>query len=912
MKKLILLIAIYLPFNLFGQISTTPSFPIETDKVTITFDATKGNAALKDYTGDVYAHTGLITNKSASLTDWKYVKTKWGENTAETKLTRISSNIYELTISPDIRSYYGVAANEKILKMAFVFRSADASKQGKDSDGHDIFSNIYESGLNVNILNPSSNFLFVQENQSINISIAATGNDSIGLFLDNKWIISTSNQTLNCNIIATGTEMHTIVAKAYKGFVEVSDTVNYLIPSDVENTPLPNNVRDGINYIDNKTVTLVLFAPFKKYVYVVGDFNNWIPNTLYMMKKDGDHFWITLTDLTPEKEYIFQYLIDGTLRIADPYTEKTSDPNDKYISENIYPNLIKYPESKTSEIASIIKTGQTPYLWEVNNFVPSANEKLVIYELLIRDFTANGDIKTVTDTLSYLKRLGINAIELMPISEFEGNDSWGYNPSFYFAPDKAYGTKNDYKRFIDECHKNGIAVIQDLVLNHSYSQSPLVRMYFDGSAPTAQNPWYNRTSPNTVYSWGNDFNHESAYTKKLIDSVAAFWISEYKIDGFRFDFTKGFTNTSGDGWAYDPSRIGILKRFATEIWKRKPNAYVIFEHLAANNEETTLANFGIMLWGNMNPKYNEATMGYNTDGKSDLSWISYENRGWNNANVVGYMESHDEERLMVKNLAYGNSAGTYNITDTATSLNRVAMASAFFYTIPGPKMLWQFGELGYNTSIDEGGRVGKKPIRWDYYNDSNRRYLYEITSALIRLKKEEPAFSTSNYTLKVSGVVKQIELLHATANVEIVGNFDVVSKDYTITFPSIGWWYDYLAADSISVNASSTTIALKPGEYHIYTSKKLTNFGNIPKPLKPLSTLKELIIYPNPTADKLYMQSEFKIESLQIFDIQGKLVLKNELNAYSYISLGKLSKGMYIVKALFANQKATYAKVLKM
>ncbi|NOZ04318.1 MAG: hypothetical protein GXO92_06915 [FCB group bacterium] len=101
----------------------------------------------------------------------------------------------------------------------------------------------------------------------------------------------------------------------------------------------------------------------------------------------------------------------------------------------------------------------------------------MIYELLVRDFIDRHDYQTLIDTLDYLEKLGINAIELMPINEFEGNSSWGYNPSFYFAPDKYYGTRQDLKLFIDECHRRGIAVIMDIVLNHTYGQSPLVSGY---------------------------------------------------------------------------------------------------------------------------------------------------------------------------------------------------------------------------------------------------------------------------------------------------------------------------------------------------------------------------------------------------------------------------------------------------
>jgi 1,4-alpha-glucan branching enzyme len=232
----------------------------------------------------------------------------------------------------------------------------------------------------------------------------------------------------------------------------------------------------------------------------------------------------------------------------------------------------------------------------------------------------------------------------MPFNEFEGNNSWGYNPSFYFACDKAYGTKDDYKQLIDTLHSRGIAVIMDVVLNHSYGQSPLVRMYFDGDKPTTENPWYNVSSPNPVYSWGYDFDHQSQYTKEFVDSVLRYWVEGYHLDGFRFDFTKGFTNRAGDGWAYDNSRINILNRIANEIRKVKPDIYLILEHLTDNSEEKVLSSNGFMLWGNINYNYAEATMAYNDN--SNFSGISYTTRDWDEPNLIGYMESHDEERLM--------------------------------------------------------------------------------------------------------------------------------------------------------------------------------------------------------------------------------------------------------------------------
>ena len=235
-----------------------------------------------------------------------------------------------------------------------------------------------------------------------------------------------------------------------------------------------------------------------------------------------------------------------------------------------------YPEGKADGLVAVFRTRPPQYVWDNSTFTPPAKDDLIIYELLVRDFVAAHDFKTIRDTLDYLDRLGVNAIEFLPVNEFEGNSSWGYNPSMYFAVDKYYGTADSFKELIDSCHGRGIAVIMDMVLNHAYGSNPLVRMYFSSSTnePSANNPWFNVKAPHTAFSWGYDFNHQSYATQEFVDSVCHYWISEFKVDGFRFDFTKGFTNlattTDAAMSAYDPSRIAILERIGDKIWSYKP------------------------------------------------------------------------------------------------------------------------------------------------------------------------------------------------------------------------------------------------------------------------------------------------------------------------------------------------------
>ena len=915
-------------FEIMAQVITAePSFPTASDAVTITFDATKGSQGLKDYTGDVYAHTGVITDKSKDGHDWKYVKANWTENIPACKMTKVGDNLWQLKITPSVIAYYGVPSGEEILKMAFVFRSSDSNKTGKNQDGSDIFYDVYKAGItSVQITLPTNKPDIVDLNDTIVVQGSSSNADSTFLLLDNQVLIADTASSFSTAIVAGHYGKHWIIAKAVQNNKAVYDSVYFYVnrPANVE--ALPAGARDGINYLNDSTVILSLYAPYKKHVFVIGDFNNWEIGDKWAMNvtPDGNRFWLKITGLTPQKEYIFQYLIDGSIRIGDPYADKVSDPwNDQYISNTTYPNLIAYPKDKTTGIATVLQTGQTPYNWKVKDFNAPDLKKAVVYELLVRDFTKGHTFNDLIDTLGYLKRLGVTAIELMPVSEFEGNLSWGYNPNYYFAPDKYYGPKDTFKAFVDACHENGMAVIMDMVLNHAYGTCPLVMMYWNSAKnqPAADNPWFNQTSPNPTYSWGSDFNHESPDTKRFVDSVNHYWISQYKVDGFRFDFTKGFTNTLGGGSGYDQSRIDILTRMANAIWAYKPNAYVILEHFTDNSEEKVLTNNGMTVWGNSNYNYNQATMGYVSG--SDFSWISYKNRGFtNSAGVMGYMESHDEERLMYKNEQYGNNSGSYSVKDIPTALKRMELAGNFFFTIPGPKMIWQFGELGYDYSIDFNGRVGEKPIRWDYYQDANRKHLYDVWAALIHLKETQPAFQTNDYSLSLSGAIKTIHLNSQDMGVAIVGNFDVNSGSVNMSFQQNGTWYEYFSGDSLTVNDTKASLNLQPGEYRLYTSKKL----NRPDFLLGVNNQPErngqdaISVFPNPAREGFEVKMEIaKMEkgSLSLYDLTGRKVktlftgtFKAGLNTFHF-NTGHLNRGLYLLVADNPTQRKVMRIVIR-
>lgn len=861
MKRILVLPLLLLAVITKSQLlSWTPDFIKESStSVIITMDANYGNQGLLNYssTSDVYVHIGVITNKSTSSSDWKHVLYTWGTTNAAAHCTYLGNNKWSFTITGGLRTFFGVTdGTETIQKIAILFRNGNGSKKQANRDGSDMYVPVYDNGEYARIDVPFKQPTYapipepITKNLGDALSITAKASivGTLKIYFNGSLLTTSSaaSATANTTIAVSGDQQ--IIAEASNGTTTSRDTMKFVVASTHFAT-LPPGVKDGINYDAGDTsVTLVLYAPHKNNVFVLGDFNNWTQSANYLMNEtpDSTTYWIRITGLTKATEYAYQYLIDGSLKIADYYTEKILDPdNDKYISTTTYPNLKAYPTGKTTGIVSILQTAKSQYTWQVTNFKRPDKRNLLIYELLVRDFVAAQNWQTLKDTLSYLKRLGVNAIEVMPFNEFEGNNSWGYNPSFYFAPDKAYGTETALKQFIDACHQQGFAVIMDMVLNHTYNQSPMAEMYWDAvnNRPAANNPWYNTVAPH-AFGFGNDFNHESTATKYFFSRVLQHWISNYKIDGYRLDFSKGLTQkvstTDAEFSAYDASRIAIINNYADSVWKVDAGAYMILEHFCVNDEEKELSNDGMLVWGNMNGQFNQATMGYSTlspEGYSwDFSWGIYTSRGWTQPNLITYQESHDEERLMYKNEQYGNSSGTYNVKTLSTGLQRNAMATAFWAMIPGPKMLWQFGELGYDYSINRcqdgtinsSCRTSPKPIRWDFYSDANRQALYNVYSSLFKLRNTAnylSTFTTGTIAQDFSSSIKWLNVSSDSLKVVVYGNFDVVSKTANVTFPSTGTWYSYLKDSVITVTSTTKSVTLPAGAYYVFTNKNLRSIA---------------------------------------------------------------------------------------
>ena len=587
---------------------------------------------------------------------------------------------------------------------------------------------------------------------------------------------------------------------------DIWDAVEGVTPT---NRTRPAGVSNGIYYgADGTSVTLCTYAASKteaaNRVFLIGDMTDWKLDAQHQLYKDGNYFWITLTELTKGKEYRFQYAVeraDGVRKqICDLYSEKVLHPNDQYEPRTADQTLIGYPKGADGSYVTVIQTGKSSYEWSdaTINFQRPSKENLIIYEVWVYDYTTGRTFKALKNKLDYIQNLGVNAIELMPVSEFEGNISWGYNPTLYFAVDKTYGKANDLKALIDECHKRGIAVILDMVFNHAYGLNPMNRLYPYGN-DLQYNPWFNVTPPEGGQTYGQDWNHDFAPAHEMFTRVFQYWLNEYKIDGYRLDLSHGLCGTTVNA-------VSNLTDYYNTVQATSPGAYMILEHWG--DGQSTLISRGMQCWTgeSVSNAYCQTAMGWLKDGDGFA--------GANRVGYVSYAESHDEERMQYKAKTYGN--GDLQTNESAR-LGRVAENVAFNVLLNGAHMLWQFEEIGYDYSIEHNGRTGIKPNPQTkgYFTKPERVDAFTKCAQVITLRTQLiPQAFTGTPSVSI-GTGKALRTIQWGNNVFAAANFDV-SGNQTVTLPS-GTWYDYLGG---AVQAGSA-YNLTPGELKVFTSTPL-------------------------------------------------------------------------------------------
>jgi hypothetical protein len=394
-----------------------------------------------------------------------------------------------------------------------------------------------------------------------------------------------------------------------------------------------------------EAVRFTLWAPGKTSVHLAGEFNGWDAQA-DPMTVDEAGLWGIEKQLAPGT-YAYQFVIDGDTFINDPYARQVREAEQTH---------------------TLVQVGATPYEWDDAGFTIAPPGQIVIYELHVGDFSPEGTFAGIIPRLDHLAELGVNAIELMPIQEFPGSRSWGYNPAYFFAPESSYGTPDDFKRLVDAAHQKGIAVILDVVFNHTANDSPLNLLY-----PYDQNPYFG-TDGNP---WGfPDFNHSSDATKRLIKDIQDYWLTEFHVDGFRYDYVEGIRYDGINGMSF----------IARAAHQTKPHAYLIAETAAVVRDTEVDASwhwqFGQVLRAQLHESENQGNL------EALVLVLTFGGDGYeHSAQPVNYLESHDEERII--HMALANSA-----IDQDGAVRKSILGAIMLFTAQGVPMLYHGQEFG--------------------------------------------------------------------------------------------------------------------------------------------------------------------------------------------------------------------------
>ena len=897
MRKITVFLSLVFATMAMAQVTTVPGIIQQgyDDKVTIIFNPNEGNGGMKGAT-ECYAHTGIITSASSNDGDWKNVVEGWRANTAKTQLQKDGTN-WKLEIN-NLYDFYGCPKTTEIKKLAFVFHDGPSgSKEGKTAEGTDIFVELAEAGLAASIVGDIPEIASL--GSTITLNCYATMPATLTLKLNGQ-VVKTE----------TGSEMaytQTLDKQGNYNFeltVAIADETataiaSTCVPNDPTKANRPAGIVNGIYYdkADDTKVTLCTYAGSKtepaKHVFVVGDFNNWTISNDYQLKQANDsaYFWIELTDLTAQQEYAMQYVVvraDGQVkRISDLYSEKVLHKDDAWEPKQLDPTLMDYPLAGDGYV-TVIQPGKPAFQWSdaTLNFKRPDKNNLIIYELWVRDHTPRRSIEGLMERLDYFEDLGVNAVELMPVTEFDGNDSWGYSPNHYFALDKAYGTPEQLKTFIDECHKRGIAVILDMVFNHATGLNPMNKLYPWGT-DLSKNPWFNAQAPHgdNVYE---DWNHDFAPTKTMFTRALQYWLEEYKVDGYRMDLSHGLCGT-----AANTSVKHIKEYYQNGVKAVSEDAYFILEHWGTNmgSERPQLVNEGMLCWENTTNAYYQTAMGWLKDGDS-----------FANANKDGYIsycESHDEERAFFKAKEWG--AGDLKTNEEAR-VARVPINMAFLTLLNGSQMFYHFAELGFDNSKYQNAQgkwgkndygitselgadydckmqVKKRIERW-LVEGHCRMAAFQKVGQIIQLRTRLlPEVFEGNPTKVDIGGGKKLRTIQWGSDVFVAGNFDVAG-DQTVTLPS-GTWYNYFA----QAKQTTTTVTLKPGEVAIFTGKEV-KLPEMPAGYDFYTDVEDVVIN---TPSEILPPYD-----VCVYNINGQLV-SHQKNAMSADMTG-MNAGLYIVQ----------------
>ncbi len=550
----------------------------------------------------------------------------------------------------------------------------------------------------------------------------------------------------------------------------------------------PGIVKGAVPYKNG--CRFAVWAPHADEVYVMGSFNNWSKDAGPLAKQPDGVWSADLPGAKPGDEYRFRLIAQGReLSRIDPYARR--------VTTSVGNAVISHP----------ISHGQA------GSFTPAPLNEMVVYELHIGTFgkkTAQhgpGNLEGAIERLDHLKELGVNALEVMPLAEFPGGFSWGYNPSQMFAVESDYGTPRTFKEFVDEAHKRGIAVIVDVVYNHM-GPGDLELWQFDGWNENGKGGIYFYNDWRAQTPWGEtrpDYGRKEV--REYLRDNALMWVRDYGVDGLRWDATAYIRNAHGhdndpgsdlpDGWT-------LMQWINEEMHKARKAAFSIAEDLRCNPflakaQKEGGAGFAAQ-WDGRFVHPIRAALCAPEDASRNIDAVrdAILHRYFLNAfERVIYTESHDE-------VANGKARVPEEVDPGKASSwaakKKSALGAALVFTAPGIPMIFQGQEF-----LEDDWFHDQDPLDWSKKN----RFagMFRLYQDLIRLRLNRGGHTAGLCGQEVS--VYHVNNEHKVLayhrwgkggpgdSVVVVANFSThPQQDYAVGFPLDGRWLVRFNSDS--------------------------------------------------------------------------------------------------------------------
>jgi 1,4-alpha-glucan branching enzyme len=526
-------------------------------------------------------------------------------------------------------------------------------------------------------------------------------------------------------------------------------------------------------------VAFRVWAPHAERVSVIGSFNGWDSDKHPMQAEENGNWYADVAEAHVGDQYKFLLTTaTGALKRIDPYAREVT---------NSVGNAIVH---------------DTSFDWGGDDFHLAPWNELVIYELHVGTFNddegdnTSGQFASVTARLGHLKKLGVNAIQIMPVGEFAGDRSWGYNPAHIFSVELTYGGPLAFKRFVKRAHQQGIAVILDVVYNH-LGPGDLDLWQFDGWSENNRGGIYFFNDDRAITPWGEtrpDYGRGEV-RQYLLDNVFM-WLEEYHIDGIRFDCTQFIRTVDGTRDQDLPEGWSLLQWINSQVSQKYPGRITIAEDLQNNRWLTKDAGAGGAGFGSqwdamfVHP-IRQAVITQEDEQRSlaairDALCYRYSDDAFDR---VIYSESHDEvangRARVPQEISPNDPKGWY-------ARKRSTLAAAMVFTAPGIPMLFQGQEF-----LEGGWFRDTVPVDWDQKDEFHG--IVRLYRDLIRLRLNHAGF-----TRGLCGQFTQVFHLNEESNViafhrwdkggpaddvVIVANFLNDPQDgYVIGFPAAGNW----------------------------------------------------------------------------------------------------------------------------